>query len=199
MTPQLFCIKILFHLSILLLFPKHFAANKSLDCFFFNAFNRDGLKYSNIISKAQRNKPQRSFQPVKAQRKMRNLIFLVSDVQCNFRNEQVETHRNANTRGGVEDTRLEAKAKAKDTKKIRGQGQGQGQPFRGQTLSRPRTGMLRKPRTQSASAERQFCTKLKRNLTSAIEISLRNANTAFFAILNKKKADSLLKKADIYR
>ena len=43
-------------------------------------------------------------------------------------------------RGGVEDTRLEAKAKAKDTKKIRGQGQGQ--PFREQTLSRPRTGML---------------------------------------------------------
>ena len=42
------------------------------------------------------------------------------------------------TRGGVEDTRLEAKAK--DTKKIRGQGQGQ--PFRGQNLSRPRTGML---------------------------------------------------------
>ena len=41
-------------------------------------------------------------------------------------------------RSGVEDTRLEAKAK--DTKKIRGQGQGQ--PFRGQTLSRPRTGML---------------------------------------------------------
>ena len=37
------------------------------------------------------------------------------------------------SRGGVEDTRLEAKAK--DTKKIRGQGQ----PFRGQTLS---TGML---------------------------------------------------------
>ena len=43
-----------------------------------------------------------------------------------------------NTRGGVEDTRLEAKAK--DAKKIRGQGQGQ--PFRGQNLSRPRTGML---------------------------------------------------------
>ena len=39
-------------------------------------------------------------------------------------------------RVGVEDTRLEAKAK--DTKKIRGQGQ----PFRGQNLSRPRTGML---------------------------------------------------------
>ena len=39
-------------------------------------------------------------------------------------------------RGGVEDARLEAKAK--DTKKIRGQEQ----PFRGQTLSRSRTGML---------------------------------------------------------
>ena len=38
------------------------------------------------------------------------------------------------TRGGVEDTRLEAK----DTKKI----QGQGQLFRGQNLSRPRTGMF---------------------------------------------------------
>ena len=38
-------------------------------------------------------------------------------------------------RVGVEDTRLEAK----DTKKIRGQRQGQGQPFREQTLSRPRT------------------------------------------------------------
>ena len=40
----------------------------------------------------------------------------------------------------AQDTGLEAKAKTKDTKKIRGQGQGQ--PFRGQTLSRPRTGML---------------------------------------------------------
>ena len=39
-------------------------------------------------------------------------------------------------RGGVEDTRLEAKAK--DSKKIRGQGQ----LLRGQTISRPRTGML---------------------------------------------------------
>ena len=50
-------------------------------------------------------------------------------------------------RGGVEDTRLEAKAK--DTKKIRGQGQ----PFRGQTLSRPRTGMLEaKAKDTSVSA-----------------------------------------------
>ena len=47
-------------------------------------------------------------------------------------------------RGGVEDIRLEAKAK--DTKKIRGQG-------RGQTPSRPRTGMLEaKTKDTSASA-----------------------------------------------
>ena len=39
-------------------------------------------------------------------------------------------------RVGVEDTRLESKTK--NTKNI----QGQGQPFRGQTLSKPRTGML---------------------------------------------------------
>ena len=53
------------------------------------------------------------------------------------------------TRGGVEDTRLEAKAK--DTKKIRGQGQGQ--PFRGQALSRPRTGKLEaKAKDQGHSA-----------------------------------------------
>ena len=42
------------------------------------------------------------------------------------------------TRGGVGDTRLEAKAKK--TKKIRGQAQEK--PIRGQTLLRPRTGML---------------------------------------------------------
>ena len=38
-----------------------------------------------------------------------------------------------------------------------------------------------------AIAERHFRTKLKRNLTSAIEISLHNANTAFFAILTEKE------------
>ena len=37
---------------------------------------------NNIISKAQRSFPQ-----VKAQRKMRNLIFLISEAQRNFRNE----------------------------------------------------------------------------------------------------------------
>ena len=87
---------------------------------------------NNIVSKAQRNKAQRSFQSVKAQRKMRILIFLVSEALRNFHNElfdSVEAQRN------------------------------------------------------SAIAERYFRTKLKRNLTSAIEISQHNANTAFFAIL----------------
>ena len=36
----------------------------------------------------------------------------------------------------------------------------------------------------SAIAEWHFCTKLKCNLTSAIEISQHNANTAIFAILD---------------
>ena len=59
--------------------------------------------------------------------------------------------------GGVEDTRL--KAKAKDTKKIRGQGQGQ--PFRGQTLSRPRTGML-EAKAKDQGHERKCSTKQKK-------------------------------------
>ena len=52
----------------------------------------------NIILKAQRNKAQRSFQPVKAQRKMRKLFFLLSEAQRNFRNElfdSVEAQRNS--------------------------------------------------------------------------------------------------------
>ena len=53
---------------------------------------------NNIISKAQRNKAQRSFQPVQALRKIRNLIFLISEAQRNFRNElidSVEVQRNS--------------------------------------------------------------------------------------------------------
>ena len=49
----------------------------------------------------------------------------------------------------------------------------------------------------SAIAEWHFCTKLKCNLTSAIEILQHNANTAIFAILDRKRANNLLKKADI--
>ena len=101
----------------------------------------------NIVSKGQCNKAQQSFQPVKAQRKMRNLIFFIFEAQRIFRNElfdSVEMQRN------------------------------------------------------SAIAERHFCIKLKRNLTSAIEISQHNANTALFVILDRKKK-IMLKKADIYQ
>ena len=88
---------------------------------------------NNIIPKAQRYEAQRFFQTVKAERKLCNLIFLISEAQRNFRNElndSVEAQHN------------------------------------------------------SAIAERHFCTKLKRNLTSAIEISQHNANTAFFSSLD---------------
>ena len=79
-------------------------------------------------------------------------------------------HTNTSTvpsRGGVEDTRLEAKAKAKDTKKIRGQGQGQGQPFRGQTLSRPRTGML-EAKAKDRGHSRKCCPKKKKKALQKI-------------------------------
>ena len=39
----------------------------------------------------------------------------------------------------------------------------------------------------SAIVERHFRTKLKRNLTSAIEISQHRANTALFAIFDRKE------------
>ena len=51
----------------------------------------------------------------------------------------------------------------------------------------------------SAIAEQHFRTKLKRNLTSATEILQQNANPAFFAILDRKRVNSLLKKAYIYQ
>ena len=59
-------------------------------------------------------------------------------------------------RGGVEDTRLEAK----DTKNIRGQGQGQ--PFRGQTLSRSRTEML-EAKAKDQGHKRKCSPKKKRS------------------------------------
>ena len=89
---------------------------------------------------------------------------------------------NVLNRGGVEDTRLEAKAKdtkkseakAKDTKKIRGQGQGQ--PFRGQTLSRPRTGML-EAKAKDQGHKAQVLSKKKKKVFTKI----------FQAISKKKK------------
>ena len=66
-----------------------------------------------------------------------NQPYLSEKIQHRFA-EKSPISTKTTGRGEVEDTRLEAKAK--DTNKIRGQGQGQ--PFRGQTLSRPRTLML---------------------------------------------------------
>ena len=73
------------------------------------------------------------------------------------------------TRGGVEDTRLEAKAK--DTKKIRGQGQGQ--PFQGQTLSRPRTGML-EAKAKDQGHKAQVLSKKKKKKRSSQKIFRRS-------------------------
>ena len=49
----------------------------------------------------------------------------------------------------------------------------------------------------SAIAKRHFYTKLKRNVTSAIAILQHKANTAIFAILDRKRANNLLKKVNI--
>ena len=85
-------------------------------------------------------------------------------------------------RGGVEDTRLEAKAK--DTKKIRGQGQGQGQPFRGQTLSRPRTGML-EAKAKDQGHKAQVLSKKKKK---------KRSSQKFFRRSPKKKKKKKKKK-----
>ena len=50
-----------------------------------------GVGTKNIIPKEQRNKAQRSFQPVKAQRIMCNLVFLISEAQRNFCNQPQAT------------------------------------------------------------------------------------------------------------
>ena len=79
------------------------------------------------------------------------------------------------TRGGVEDTRLEAKAK--DTKKIRGQGQGQ--PFRGQTLSRPRTGMLEAKDTSASALQKKKKKGLHENFLGDLQKKKRSSQKFF--------------------
>ena len=90
---------------------------------------------------------------------------------------------NIRTRGGVEDIRLEANAK--DTKKIRGQGK----PFRGQTLSRPRTGILeakakdqRHKRKCSPNKKKKVFTKIFR----AISKKKKSLHINFPGDLHKK-------------
>ena len=96
---------------------------------------------------------------------------------------KLNERRNASSvfiRGGVEDTRLEAKAK--DTKKIRGQGQGQS--FRGQTLSRPRTGMLEAKAKDQGHKAQVLSKKKKKKVFTKI----------FQAISQKKKKKKVFTK-----
>ena len=92
---------------------------------------------------------------------------------CGYNLILVKMSRVVFSRGGVEDTRLEAKAKAKDTKKIRGQGQGQGQPFRGQTLSRPRTEMLEAKAKDQGHKAQVLSKKKKKDLHKNFSGDLR--------------------------
>ena len=89
-------------------------------------------------------------------------------------------------RGGIEDTRLEAKAK--DTKKIRGQGQGQ--PFQGQTLSRPRTGMLEaKAKDQGHKRKCSPKTKKKGLLKKFLgDLQKKGLHKKFLGDLQKKRS-----------
>ena len=82
-------------------------------------------------------------------------------------------------RGGVEDTRLEAKV----TKKVRGQGQGQ--PFRGQNLSRPRTGML-EAKDQGHKRKRSPKKKVFKNFFQAISNLLAYPEFLIGGVLNYK-------------
>ena len=92
------------------------------------------------------------------------------------------------SRGRVEDTRLEAKAK--DTKKIRGQGQGQ--PFRGQTLSRPRTKDTKRkcsPKKKKKSSQKFFRRSQKKKKRSSQKFfkrsPLKNVFQKIFQALHK--------------
>ena len=81
------------------------------------------------------------------------------------------------TRGGVEDTGLEANAK--DTNKL---GQGQGQPFCGQTLSRPRTGMLEAKTKDQGHSRKCFPKKVFKIFFQAI--SKKKAFKKFFQAIS---------------
>ena len=79
-------------------------------------------------------------------------------------------------RGGVEDTRLEAKAK--DTKKIRGQGQGQPEPL--EAKDRNARGQGQGPRTQA-----QVLSERKKGLHKNFSDDLQKKKFFFQAISMK--------------
>ena len=100
--------------------------------------------------------------------KLINLISARALNKQKFQQQLSEMDSMHGSRGGVGDTRLEAK----DTKKIRGQGQ----PFRGQTLSRPRTGMLE--------------AKAKDTSASALQKEKKKVFTKIFQTISEKKKRS---------
>ena len=107
-------------------------------------------------------------------------ISFQSTLSCHAQNKLYTVY----SRGGVEDTRLEAKAK--DTKKIRGQGQGQ--PFRGQTLSRPRTGMLEaKAKDQGHKAQVLSKKKIFFQAISKKKKKKKKVFTTIFQAISTKK------------
>ena len=89
-----------------------------------------------------------------------------------------------NSRGGVEDTKLEAKAK--DTKKIRGQGQGQ--PFRGQgqECSRPRTKDTKRKCSPKKKKKKVF-TKIFQAISKKKKKKKKVFTKIFQAISTKKR------------
>ena len=80
------------------------------------------------------------------------------------------------SRGGVKDTRLEVKTK--DTKKFRGQGQ----PFQGQTLLRPRTGMLEAKDTSASVLRKKRSSKIFFTRSQK-----KKSSKVFQAFSNKKR------------
>ena len=72
--------------------------------------------------------------------------------------------------------------------KARGQGQGQQQPFRGQTLSRPRTGML-EAKAKDQGHKRKCSPKKKKGLHKTVLGDLQKKKG-----LNKNFSSDLLKK-----
>ena len=79
------------------------------------------------------------------------------------------------------------KARGQGHKKTRGQDQGQGQPFRGQTLSRPRTGML-KAKTKDQGHSRKCSPKKQifKKVFQAISNSYANPELLIGVGLNHK-------------
>ena len=115
----------------------------------------------------------------------KNLLNMKQCSDNEFFTRNTNQEFSVKNRGGVEDTRLEAKAK--DTKKIRGQGQGK--PFRGQTLSRPRTGML-EAKAKDQGHKRKCSPKKKKVFTKifqAISKKKKVFTKIFQAISTKKR------------